>query len=446
MDKRNIILIHTHDSGRLLSPYGYGVPTDNLRHFALESALFRKCFCSAPTCSPSRAAMLTGCSPHENGMIGLAHRGFSLSDYQKHLASYLRSNGYHTVLCGIQHETDGDVGMLGYDEVIGCGEFDMGSPYADMTAFDMGNAKVLSDYLASSVCNKEPLFISMGFYNTHRVFPADDGSIDPDYIAVPEPLPDTRETRNDMAGYHRSAKVFDAGFGIVIEALRTYGYFDDSVIIFTTDHGPAFPRMKCTLYDDGIGVALMIHYPGNPSNGRAIDALVSHLDIYPTICELAGIPCPEWAEGHSLVPVMEGRAGSVNRKIFAEVNYHAAYQPMRCIRTERYKYIQHYYDFPRAILANIDECQSKALLMEYGLSDAHNIEEQLYDLIFDPHEQKNLADLSEYTEIKKQLKAELHEWMINTDDPLIAASYIKKPDGAKVNKQTCVDPGVEDWE
>ena len=446
MGRYNIILIHTHDSGRLLSPYGYDIPTDNLKGFAADSVLFRKCFCAAPTCSPSRSAMLTGCSAHESGMIGLAHRGFSLAETGRHLSSYLRGNGYRTVLCGIQHETSGDARLLGYDDVLGCGEFDMASPYADMTAFDLDNAKALAAFLASPASREKPLFVSMGFYNTHRVFPADDGSVNPDYISVPSPLPDTPETREDMAGYHRSAKIFDDGFGIVMEALRNNGYLDDSVIVFTTDHGPAFPRMKCTLYDDGIGVALMIHYPGNPAAGHAIDAMVSHLDVYPTICDLAGIPIPEWAEGHSLVPVMEGKASSVNEEIYAEVSYHAAYQPMRCIRTERYKYIQHYYDFPRTVLANTDECQSKTLLLEHGLREKANIKEQLYDLIFDPHEQNNLADLPEFGLIKEQLKSKLHEWMIRTSDPFISSDYIPKPEGAKANKQTCEDPGVEDWE
>ena len=105
MGRYNIILIHTHDSGRLLSPYGYDIPTDNLKRFAADSVLFRKCFCAAPTCSPSRSAMLTGCSAHESGMIGLAHRGFSLAETGRHLSSYLRGNVYRTVLCGIQHET-----------------------------------------------------------------------------------------------------------------------------------------------------------------------------------------------------------------------------------------------------------------------------------------------------------------------------------------------------
>ena len=100
----NVIYINTHDSGRMLSPYGYDIPTENLKKLAKDSVVFTNAFCAGPTCSPSRAALLTGIFPHQNGMLGLAQRGFSLYNPEKHLANFLRSNGYNTCLCGIQHE------------------------------------------------------------------------------------------------------------------------------------------------------------------------------------------------------------------------------------------------------------------------------------------------------------------------------------------------------
>ena len=92
----NILYIHTHDSGRVLGPYGYAVPTPNLDAFAKQAAVFRNCYCAGPTCSPSRAAMLSGTYPHQNGMLGLAQRGFSMG-YEKHLVRFLNRNGYRTV-------------------------------------------------------------------------------------------------------------------------------------------------------------------------------------------------------------------------------------------------------------------------------------------------------------------------------------------------------------
>ncbi len=96
----NILYLHTHDTGRYIQPYGYAVPTPNLMKLASEGTLVRQAFCAGPTCSPSRAAMLTGMNPHSCGMTGLAHRGFKLNDYSKHLAAFLGRQGYETVLCG----------------------------------------------------------------------------------------------------------------------------------------------------------------------------------------------------------------------------------------------------------------------------------------------------------------------------------------------------------
>ena len=101
----NLVYINTHDTGRRISPYGYNVPTDNLLDFSKDATVFTNCFCCGPTCSPSRAAMLTGTYPSQNGMLGLAQRGFSLYHPENHLANYLKSHGYDTAISGIQHET-----------------------------------------------------------------------------------------------------------------------------------------------------------------------------------------------------------------------------------------------------------------------------------------------------------------------------------------------------
>ena len=109
----NILYLHTHDTGRYIQPYGYAVSTPNLMNLAREGTLFRQAYCAGPTCSPSRAGLLTGMSPHSCGMLGLAHRGFRLYDYHQHLARFLGDHGYETVLCGVQHEAP-DPGMIGY--------------------------------------------------------------------------------------------------------------------------------------------------------------------------------------------------------------------------------------------------------------------------------------------------------------------------------------------
>src|ERR1700676_90282 len=101
--KPNIIYLHSHDSGRYLQPFGHAVPTPNLQRLSSEGVLFRRSFSAAPTCSPSRSALLTGQCPHRNGMLGLAHRGFSMHDYKRHIVHTLRDAGYVSVLAGLQH-------------------------------------------------------------------------------------------------------------------------------------------------------------------------------------------------------------------------------------------------------------------------------------------------------------------------------------------------------
>src|SRR5215212_1767241 len=113
----NILYIHSHDTGRYVQPYGFPVPTPNIQLLADQGVLFRNAFCAAPTCSGSRASLLTGQYCHNNGLLGLAHRGWELNDYSQHLIHALRPAGYHSVLIGEQHISE-DPEVIGYDEVI----------------------------------------------------------------------------------------------------------------------------------------------------------------------------------------------------------------------------------------------------------------------------------------------------------------------------------------
>ena len=124
MTHPNILYIHSHDTGRIISPYGHAIETPNLQRLAEEGILFRQNFCVNPTCSPSRASLLTGTYPHENGMTGLAHRGWSLNDYKHHLVHTLRAAGYYSALAGIQHvavDTPAKAAWerIGYDQFLG---------------------------------------------------------------------------------------------------------------------------------------------------------------------------------------------------------------------------------------------------------------------------------------------------------------------------------------
>ncbi|MFO7821925.1 MAG: sulfatase-like hydrolase/transferase, partial [Lentisphaeria bacterium] len=167
--KPNILYLHSHDTGRYIQPYGHAIPTPNLQKLAEEGVLFRKNFCINPTCSPSRAALLTGSYPHENGMTGLAHRGFALNDYTQHMIHTLRKAGYKSALAGIQHIAHGHDGrepgeIIGYD-------VDLGRDSCQQS---------VADFLENPP--DEPFFLSVGFGDTHRTFvPIDECPDDPRY-------------------------------------------------------------------------------------------------------------------------------------------------------------------------------------------------------------------------------------------------------------------------
>lgn len=432
----NVIYMHTHDSGRYLSPYGYAVPTPNVMEFAKSATLFRQAYCAGPTCSPSRAALLTGMNPHECGMQGLAHRGWRLNDYSKHMANVLKSAGFHTALCGIQHVSP-DAEMIGYDEIIGNRRFDMGEKDSAMRRFDLGNTDAACAWIARQ---KGPFFLSFGMFATHRDYEKPE-DIDPDYVAPPAPLYDCPAIRRDMAEYHASAKLADECYGRVLGAIDEAGIREETMVILTTDHGIAFPHMKCNLFDTGCGVALMIRLPKGHRQIKATDALVSHLDVFPTVCDLAGIEKPDWLEGASLLPLMAGEADKVRDEVFLEVTYHAAYEPMRAVRTVRHKLIRRY-DYHNSIVpANIDDGYSKAFLMGAGYGEATKPREALYDLWLDPMERENLAGDPRYSAVFRDLAGRLERWMLRTNDPLVThGARVPMPEGAKATPLAVVSP------
>lgn len=448
----NILLLHTHDTGRFIQPYGFAVQTPNLMALAEEGVIFRSCFSAAPTCSPSRSAMLTGMNPHSAGMIGLAHRGFALKDPHQHLAKTLREHGYETTLCGTQHEIAASkVKELGYEHVlhtdipiVGPAPLTPKQAYERRATIDSTNASLAARHLRQT--RNRPFFLSFGLNATHFELPEPDSETEANYMQPPPTLPDNALTRRDMAGFYRMARQADHCFGIVLEALQQSKHRDDTLVIYTTDHGIAFPWMKCTLYDTGIGVALILRFPAGKYGGTALDALVSHLDLFPTICEIAGLPKPEWLEGHSLIPLLEGQADSVREEVFAEVTYHAAYEPMRAIRTGRYKYIRYYGEFDKVVKPNIDASPSKDFLMANGLLErAHAPAEMLFDLYFDPAERDNLAGKAEYEGIRADLATRMERWMEGTDDPLLKGK-VEKPEGARANKREGMEAAETDWE
>jgi arylsulfatase A-like enzyme len=431
MNHPNILYIHSHDTGRYIQPYGHNVPTPNFQRLAEEGVLFRKAFCAAPVCSASRASLLTGKNPHVNGMIGLAHNGFRLHNPREHLAGYLQGLGYHTALCGIEH-TDTDPIRLGYQEILSKGSLTAETVAGSAVSFLQGRK-------AENGEQSEPFFLSVGFFETHRVFPDPGPEEDPRYCLPPAPLPDTPETRGDMASFKASARLLDDAVGTVLQALQDAGLVENTLVIATTDHGIAFPGMKCNLTDHGVGVLLILRGPASNGDSRrrweggmVLDTMVSHLDLFPTLCETLGSAPPPGLDGCSLLPLLEDPAVELHDELFSEVTYHAAYEPQRAIRTERWKYIRRFDPRPGPVLCNCDDGPSKYVWIDNGWGDRAPAEEQLYDLMFDPQERHNLVGQMTHETALNDMRSRLRQWMDETEDPLLKGP-VPLPPGTAVN-------------
>lgn len=446
----NVIYINTHDSGRILSPYGYDVPTPNLRKFSEDALVYRQAYCVGPTCSPSRSGLLTGMYPHSNGMLGLSQRGFGIENYDWHLVNKVKEEGYKTILCGIQHEAGSylehskGASTIGYDEDITCDN--KGIEQEDLVKWDYKNAKSVAEWIKING-KKEKFFISYGLYATHRRYPKEiDASIDTRYIVPPYPIVDTAENREDHAKYLTSAAWFDKCFGLVIDTLKDEGLYEDTIIIFTTDHGLAVPYSKCNLYDSGIGVALVIRVPGVKANGNVTDSLVSQVDIYPTLCDLLNIEKPERLQGKSFANLFVNQEEVHRECVFAEINFHTSYEPVRCVRTKRYKYIRYFdEDYLGINYSNIDESMPKNFLIDNGLKDQVKYKEALFDLYHDPGERKNLIDCERYKHTLLYMKEILLSWQEDTKDPLLKGN-IEIQKNWKVNKRECLNPSSKNKE
>jgi arylsulfatase A-like enzyme len=192
---------------------------------------------------------------------------------------------------------------------------------------------------------------------------------------------------------------------------------ENTVVVFTTDHGIAFPRAKSTLYDPGIRTTLLVRWPGVTDPGRICDSLVSNVDVCPTLLEAAGIDVPADLNGRSLLSLLRGETDEHRDVIFAEKNT----QPddiKRCVRTDRYKYIRNASEGPALVLPT--DIVVTAAARDLGPeSFAPRPPVELYDLSVDPWEQTNLAGTPETDGIQRDLSEMLERIMQETDDPLL---------------------------
>ena len=406
----NIVLIHCHDLGTWLPCYGMpSVPAPALDRFAAESIVFDAVFATAPLCTPARSSLFTGMLPHQNGLMGLVHDGWRYRPGVHTLPELLRPHGYRSALIGLQHE-DLDARVLGFDEVHGLGFLPRALEVAHRTEW----------WLARQEEATEPFFLSIGAWEAHRPWPAEDYEpTDPAAVDVPPYLPDTPETRRDISGFHAAIRQLDEAVGRILAALEASGHAQDTLVLFTTDHGAAFPRAKSTLYDSGVQVALLVRPPrswGLPAGRRS--ALVSHLDIAPGLLEIAGGAAPEHLEGRSLLPLLEDpEAAPAERELVLEKTHHDRYDPIRALRTPDAKYIRNFAPGPQVPLAlDLEESLTRTGMDE--LLPPRPAEE-LYLLDDDPAELENLAAHPDHQELRARLARRLDEHLRRTGDPVL---------------------------
>ena len=405
----NILFITCHDLGRHITPYGRGsVVTPALGRLAAQGVLFESAFCTAPQCSPSRAALHTGRHAHAVGVLGLTHGdfGWDLDEGEKHLTERLHDVGYETALFGVQHVTSRPE-RLGYDDV-----------FPTERADRMGTA--VREYLASRDSEK-PFYVEVGFFEPHR--PYDWQGVEPDTsqgVTLPPYLPDLPEAEVDVAALQGAVGMLDTGVGILLESLDGLGLAENTWVIFTTDHGLAMPRAKCTLYDPGIETALLMRWPGGGiAGGKRYTELVSHVDMVPTVLERLNLPHPGNLHGQSYAGLLRGDAYTPRDALYAEKTFHEIYDPMRAVRTATHKLIL---NFETGTRLDVPEDVRRGPLYRAMLDSILQIKRpgvELYNLENDPDEQNNLAGRERVGGLEQALTEKLAAWMRDTDDPLL---------------------------
>lgn len=409
VSRPHVLTITCHDLGRWLGCYGVtSVNTPNLDLLAAGATRFERAFATSPGCSPSRSAIATGRYPHANGVLGLAHHpfGWGLASGERHIASLLRERGYATHLFGLQHVTVGPVEALGFDQVSGRG-----------TGHDV--AARVSAFLADAPRDR-PWYLEVNLEEPHRPF--DQGGIDPDTtrgVNLPPYVPASDAARADVAALQGAIRAADRAVGAVLSALERAGLAGSTLVTFTTDHGVALPRAKGTLYDPGIETALLLRWPGITAPGQTIADLTSNVDLLPALLEAVGAPLPAAIQGRSFLARLRGEPYVARDAIFAEKTFHSYYDPMRAIRTDRYKLIRNFESgFAVEVPGDVQGGDIfRADPARYSGSAHPPLE--LYDLDADPDELVNLAGSPAVAELERELDARLWTWMADTADPLL---------------------------
>ncbi len=438
----NVLYITTHDQGiasSCFAKYGPGaskqMQTPNIDKLAEQGAMLTSHFGTAPQCSPARGSLITGKAPHINGLVGLTHRGFKIEDPSKTILQHFKNNGYATTLVGFQHEIHGDAHKIGYQTVLPKKRF----KYCHELLPDVKEA------LATGIKRNnqgEPFWLSIGAKEVHlswKNWTDKEHKFDPENVDVPDYLPDTPKVREHLGYFYAVLKSYDEFLGNVWRLVDDYNLRENTIIVVTTDHGIAHPRAKGTLYDPGNHDLMIWSHPNAIPSGKKIHSLLSSIDFAPTLTEMCGLPAFEEFQGKSYASLLKSPKKDVSKKmneyVYTELTYHDLYNPMRAIRSDRYKYIHNYENkkvpLKKSIPGDIKRGKSYKQWVKHGNNTTRE-EVEFYDLRDDPLEENNLAKSQpEHPELKR-FKGELEKYLENTNDPIRNGVY-PAPKIARIN-------------
>lgn len=416
-EKKPNFIIFIADDMSIDDPGCYGNPyvqTPNIDRLAESGIKFSNVFLTASSSSPSRNSLITGRYPHNTGGAELHTLP---PDFMTGFPELLRQNGYYSVQAGKFHM--GPYARRSFDKVN-----DDGKLNGD------GGEELWVKCLEERPRDK-PFFMWFAAMDPHRPWGPNEfsGTHRPGDIRPPFYLADEPGTREDLAKFYDEIKRFDHYIGEVVSELKKQGAYDNTLIIIMADNGRPFPHSKTRVNDRGLKSPFIVHWPGGIGvKPKDCHALVSSMDIAPSILELASVPVPETIQGKSFVKLLKNPSRNHRKFVFAEHNWHDYEAHQRMVRTKDFLYIlnsrpQFLQAGPADAIgspsyADLDSlfALGKLTSEQAEIFQAPRPAEELYHCTVDPDQFNNVANSPEYSGKKKQLNSILLEWMEVTGD------------------------------
>ncbi len=420
MRQPNILFITSHDTGDWLRCYGHRtVHTPHLDALAADGCLFSNAFCTSPVCTPSRGAMMTGRYPQSNGLMSLIQTPYRwrYGEGERHLSHLLSAHGYDTLLFNHQHEAPND-DALGFRErrLVNAGSYEL-PLLGELVSTAEETATSVVAFLEERGDHDAPFYAQVGVFETHTPFGWSGEEPDDEFgVEVPPYMVDDEEARRHISGLQGAIRYLDRAIGRILGALSKTGLDDNTIVIFTSDHGVELPRCKWELYDGGIRTALLLRWPaGGVRGGTVCDWQISNVDVVPTLLGFARLPIPENVQGRSFAPFFGDEQGTPPRDAtFAMMHAAQRWTESRCVRTGRYKLIR---NFSPSRLPKVPGQGGQSSPQERPVLE-------LYDLSADPHELNDLGKNSRYDDVRRDLDARLLRWLQEVDDPILRGPIV----------------------